>query len=284
MKLVQPAEVKLGEVKVLCRQSRLVNTLRYMSFIVILLLPLLWWYLGAPRYIWIPLGVLAIIFTPMLLAQIFALWRASNWILVVQPDGLWLNIRVCSNDHLPEGRTVAWIDRAEIAGMGKYVATYTTPGSGETSSTTHWKTTSLQIELNHADTRELDDALLAEQNIKMPSRKVIGFIRRTPGKTGSYPVTLPQPNVIRIKWRSSKDFVSPSIKAVLTEMGLREKIDGGMKDEFGDWRTMDEGRFDELVRNLSASGDTFSAAELLVARRGLSLTEAMGYMDHLGKE
>ncbi len=224
------------------------------------------------------IGFFSLLFIPSLLTDIPALWRESNWILVVQPDGLWVNIRSCFNSHLPAGRTAVWIDIAEIVSLRKYVETHSTPGTSR-GETTFEKTIHLQVELAHSDTEQLREALQSEHELEQAKRKVLGFISVS-SKTLDYPVTLPHSNEVRIKWRG-RTHVVPSIDSVLREVTLRGRAGKTVKDEVGDWQTLDDAALDELVRTLLASGDRISAAKLLVARRGLSLSEAMQHVNHV---
>ncbi len=285
MKLCYPSEVRFEPQNLICRHSRLLGSLLDAILAGVFIgAPVLWWFLGAPRCIWIGTGILALLFGPSLLNQIVSRWRASNWVLILQPDGCWINLRSCFNHDLPPTQTALWIDRAEITEVNKAVVTYTTPASEGTGNNPKEKITFLQIKLTHQDTQDLQAALQAEQNAKPPEKRILGFIKIS-GKTGPSPVTLPQPDTIRIQWRYRQKgiIVTPSIDTVLTKLALSSKTGNPEKTDFANWQTLDAPSFEKLLQTLIASGNRIAAAKLLVAKQGLSLTEAMNHLDHLTK-
>jgi hypothetical protein len=275
MKLHCPSQVSLAQAEIICREARVRGTLLCVFFFCVCDGAALFWrYMDAHWVIWGGIAAITLLLAPDFLFRcIPALWRKSNWLLAIQPDGLWVNMRVCCNDHLPEGQTIVWFDLAEISAARAYVEGYTTPSMDAGPSTTRWKTTHLQLELMHTDTQSLQEAISAERQRKPPKRAVLGFIHIS-SKISHYPITLPQPNVLRIQWRGSKDHVVPSLKYVLHETSLRKKAMVGAAKQFDNWKTMDMVAFDELVRRLVTSGNIITASKLLTGRLGITITEA----------
>jgi hypothetical protein len=284
MRLYQPSEVSFGKTEIICRQTRLLTTVMYLFFVSVLVgSPVLWRHVGAPWIAWGGIAALAVLVAPSILfGTIPALWRRSNWLLAVQPDGLWVNLRTYGNDHFAEGQTVVWFDLAEISAARTHVERCTTPSGGEPGGTTQRRTTHLQLELAHADTEQLQDALSVERKRKPAARTVLGFIPIS-NKLCHYPVTLPEPNVVRIAWRGSTDHVVPSINYLLQETTMRQKSAEAVADQFGDWRTMDDAAFDVLVRHLVASGDRITATNLLKGRLGITYTAAHEQVEGIEK-
>ncbi|HJT32227.1 MAG TPA: hypothetical protein VJ783_09300, partial [Pirellulales bacterium] len=76
-----------------CRQSRLAGVVRFMVFSGILAIPIVCgWYFHLPWLLWLGAAA-AIVLLPLLLLDLAAMFRATNWLLYIGPDGLWLNLR-----------------------------------------------------------------------------------------------------------------------------------------------------------------------------------------------
>jgi hypothetical protein len=211
---------------------------------------------------WIGCAVMAAVCVPMFLRDILAKFRSTNWVLCVQPDGLWINLRPLQRRPAGGLATAIHLPYREIARVRRHIDTWTTP-SGEAGSirSTHWKLESLDLHLASGDARALLPPLVEA---------------RASSKGLPTSVTLPAPGVIRIAWRGpglGHDVV-PGLGRVLAEMGQRLVVADTTRTDRPDWHQLSDAELDELIEQLVRSGDSLQASGLLIRRRGCSATEA----------
>jgi len=97
-----------------------------------------------------------------------------------------------------------------------------------------------------------------------------------------FPVSLPEPDQIRIAWRGGTgNWVSPSLRHLLRELAGLVPTGEATHTRRQDWRDLSDAAFDDQIMGLVQAGDTVSAANMLVRRRGYSTTEARRFVEEL---
>jgi hypothetical protein len=251
-----------------CRQSPLrglVGSLIVCAFLIGFVFVL--WHRGVPWFVWGGCAVLAALLVPWFLADALAKFRATNWLLWLGPDGLWINLRNYQNRLLPEAATVVHLPYDEIASARRHIDTWTTPAEPSALTGTYWKLESLELFLVSGQTREIAKALVDERG------------RRAAIKGTHQAVSVPAEGVVRIAWRGHGNDVVPPLTRVLDELSGRVTVDEPTQTDRAPWDKLSGSELDELVAQLARSGDNLIAAQLLVRRRGCSHAEAHEFVE-----
>jgi ribosomal protein L7/L12 len=141
---------------------------------------------------------------------------------------------------------------------------------------------SIQFKLTHTDTQGLVTALEQERKQEPVPRRFLGM--SSSSRANHYPVSVPEPGIIRIAWRGStmEDHVSPAAERAIGLLGAAGvPIHQAALTERADWAQLDGPELDALVRTLARSGNSIEAAKLLCQRRGLTLTEAKRQVEEI---
>jgi hypothetical protein len=261
------------------RQGRLQGAIATLLFTVVFGgAPVLWYQVGAPWFVWGLCAALAMLVVPMLIADFLAKLRDTNWIVWVRPDGLRINFRSYQDRGSGDTETVVELDFAEVAEVRQAGEVYYTPGT-EGGSVRH-SVKSLEIVLTHDRTDELSAAMSLDRTRTPPQHRFCGVGVTT--RPAHFPVSLPQPDCIRIAWRGGTgNWVAPSLQHVLRELTGLVPTGDATQTQRADWREMTESEFDDQILRLVQSGDKMSAVDLLKSRRGYSTTEARRFVDEL---
>lgn len=226
-----------------------------------------WWWAEAPWPVWGGLGLLGLLVASMILRSIPSLYREENWILVIEPAGIWINLRSFRNWHFPDADTALFLPYSEIAVIRLHKMRYFVPSSESRS--VQQSSSILEFELNHKETDALARVLREERQRRAPEQPFfLGVTVRSKAK--HYPVTLPDANRIHV----ANAYVVPSFKRVVTELAWHVEVGEATRQEFDDWRDLNDEEVDVLVRLLVESGDEMAATKLLRQRRKMSLSEA----------
>src|SRR5262249_48196914 len=134
---------------------------------------------------------------------------------------------------------------------------------------TQWKEESLELHLASGDTREITQALANERGLPA------GL------KSTKQSVTVPSPGVVRIAWRGNGNDVVPGLGRVLDELSPHLKLADPTGTDRPHWYRLSEAELDELLAQLVRSGDRLAASDLLIRRRGCSVTEAHKLVEEL---
>ncbi len=278
MKLLRPSELKLAPDRPIFRQSRLAGTVRGAGLCAVFLAAgPVWWLLGAPWFIWAPCLAVGALVALLFPRSVVALYRKSNWVLAIDGNAVWINLRSPFNHHLPDGQTVVRLETSEIEKASIYSEKYSTPNSEGGSTSRAMK--SLQLKLTHTETQGLVQAL-EQERIRKP----------VPGKVGGssmalhYPISVPEPGILRVAWRGStmEDHVTPCAgraTELLAATGVR--VGEPTLLQRRDWAQLQGTELDSRVRELALAGNHIEAVELLRLRRGLELTEAKRRVEEL---
>ena len=272
MKLLRPSEIKLPSDLAIFRQSRLAGTIgaSVLSAVFLAAGPV-WMLLGAPWFIWVPCLAVAPLILLIFPRSIAALYRKSNWILALDRNAVWINLRSHLNHHFPEGQTVVRLDLSEIANASIYSEKYSTPSPE--SGSTRWSMKSLQLKLSHTDTQGLVTALEQERNRQPVPGKFLG----SSSWALHFPVSVPEPGMIRIAWRGStmEDHVTPcASRAIDLLAAAGVPVEESTLIQQMDWPQLEGAELQSRVRDLARAGQQIEAVKLLRQRQGLDLTEA----------
>lgn len=238
-------------------------------------------YSGFPWPVWGGCAVVAALVVPFILLDVLAKFRASNWLVWVRPDGLWINLRSYQNHHLPEAATVLHLSYGEVARAHRHTETWTTPSEPNSLASTHWRQESLDLHLASGDAGPVVEALIEERNRAAPQRVLPGGVRVS-SKGPQQSVTVPEEGVVRLAWRGAGHGVVPSLARVLDELSHHVEVAEPTRLDRPDWNKLSDAELDELVARLVRSGETLDASQLLMRRRGYSATEAHKFLEELG--
>jgi len=288
MRLFRDAEVPQDTQGFWCRQSRLAGVVRLLIWTGALgVAPVLGWKFHQPWVLWIG-SIVAAIVLPLMLMDTAALFRATNWLLRIDFDGVWINLR-SYRDKVPDSASVVHLDYAEIASVGRHTESYTTPsrmatgpGScGDVGGCTIWRDEFLEIQLNHDQTDEVKTALY---NLRHPAAPDQGTSWQVRGR--HFPVWLVSPAVIRLGWVSAHGHaVLPRVVTALARLDGCVCVAEPTRRERPNWRKLTADQVDELARELvHAHGATLEATALLVRAGGVAYAEANTLAQRLDEE
>jgi hypothetical protein len=256
---------------------------------VLAVAPVLGWHLRQNWLLWIGTAVVVVV-VPLMIWRLAALFRATNWLLRIGSDGLWINLRPEGDEEL-EGASVVRLDYAEIAAVGRHTESYSTPSnrnSGPTSrgaigGSTIWKDQFLQIQLNHEQTEELKAALNNLRCQAVPGQRASA---RMPVRNHYLAVWLVGPAVLRIAWVSAHGrVVAPRLTRVLGRLDTYVQVAAPTRRDRPDWRKLTADEVDELARELvHVHGAAIEATALLVRGRGATNAEAQAVVQRFDAE
>ena len=280
MQIFHASEVSPDGRGLVCRQSRLQGVISALVIGGILTaVPLFTWYHEVHWLVWTLSGSFAVLIVPMVVSDAAARFRPSNWLLWLDADGLWLNLRSYQTVTAADLPTVARLRYDEIASASKHVETYILPGQRKNRTVRH-REQSLDLRLKRPDGGVLRAALVQERHHPGKGKTYAGGITVTT-RAALFPISVPADDAARILWRGGQGhFASPSLTKVLRELET-QGVAIGEPTSFDRPRydTLAEPEFDDLVRHLAGSTGGLSAVTLLRDRRGLSTTEARTIVD-----
>jgi hypothetical protein len=286
MRLYRHAEVPGGTQGLCCRQSRLAGGVRFIVWTGMLAMaPILGWHFGQPWVTWIGAAV-ALLVAPLMLMDLVALFRATNWLMRIGTDGVWINL--CSyRDKAPEAASVLRLDYGEVASAGRHTESYSTPSEptgpmrrGAVGSTTIWTDQFLEIRLNHEQTDELKAVL---DNLRYPASSGQRSSGQVQVRNRYFPIWLVSPDVLRVAWVSGHGHaVAPPLGRALGRLDTYVRVAAPSRRERPEWRELTADEVDELARELvHVHGATIEATSLLVRARGMTHAEATALVQQL---
>jgi len=291
MRLHRQDEVPGDEQGLLCRQSRLAGIMKLIVWRGILaVFPFFGWKLGEPWLFWIGIALAAIVI-PITTLDLAAMFRATNWLVRISREGLWINLRSYRDRNMsPDTLTVVRLGYREIARVGQHKEKYTTPsdiarrgtppGTAATGTSTHWRDTYLEIELTHDQTEELKVAL---NDVRFPTPPADAPSVKTRATVRIPTVWLVNPSLLRITWLSSHGpVIAPRLAQVLSLLETYVNVAPPTRRERPNWRKMTLEESIDLARELvHVHGATIEATALVSRACGLSHCEASAQVQQL---
>ncbi len=200
-----------------------------------------------------------------------------------------------SDDSSTDAVSVVQFDYGEIATIGQHVETYETPSgpkegpvrqrvdygetifigqpSDSTEQMARQRMESLDIRLKSDQTAELAAVIKDNRQRKQPEKTIVGPIKTSHGLR-TLPVSLPEPDRIRIVWTGGAGFAAtPPLRRIMAELGRYVTVAVPTRDDLGDPRRTDEAAFDRQILRMVETGDRIGI-RLLSQRRGMTTTQA----------
>jgi hypothetical protein len=272
-----------------CRQSRLAGVVRLLVCCGVLSIPLVVARnFGLAWLVWL-CAAGALLILPIMLLDLAALFRSSNWILQVGRDGVWINLR-SYRDRDPHGGEVLRLRSSEIMSIGRHIEAYSTPSKTSSppsagkavGADTVWRDEFLEIRLKSAQADELRSLLQ-----RLPSARTPG--PSSPNKAHArepFPIWLAGPSVVRICWNSGHGrAVAPRLKRVLARIKPFASVAAPTRRDRKNWRELSADEAVELARELVfVHGDERYSAALLVRVCGMSQNAASGMVRQFREE
>ncbi len=202
---------------------------------------------------------------------------ATNWLMRIAPDGLWINLRSYQNCDFEPAATVLFVPYQEIATVGQHTVKRSEhDGEGVTA----WTDRYLDVRLVRPAPDEVSAEISAERRRRVSSVHIGGFVTSS-SRNDHVPVWLPEEDVLRLAWRTRTDFIGPSLKKTLSALAANCKIVDPSVDAVADVNKLTSDDVDRMIIECVETGDTFGAVELLREKRGFSLVNAKKFIDEL---
>lgn len=287
MKLVATGEERLDWAAIMCRQS---PTMQLVGSLILSGLfggaPVLWWWLDAPVWVTGMCGLVALLVIPICLNEAVSALKKTNWLMCIQADGIWLNLRSFRNRKFAPALTSVhfpWNDLKSAAAADGL----TRISLGAANDT---RVSYLEIQLaDHVAESELRDAIAEETKRRSLPSKFAGVESR--GRAQHVPVRLTDERRLQIAWRSPMDSITPGLGTVLQELSRELEIDvepapqgfvisHSPVDERDDVES-ETAAPEEQVRMLITQGKTLQAIQLYRQQTGCGLKDAKDAVDRL---
>jgi hypothetical protein len=280
MKLCRADEVPESSTGHWFRESRVAGVVRFLVFSGLLLIaPILGWHYGYSIVFWGGI-VVALLLFPLLLGDVAAQFRPGNWVLCIDADGVWINLR-SYRDRPADDASVVRLTFGEIATAARHTEVYSTPSKtagpgsqGAVGGSTLWRDEFLELRLAQAVTDELVATL---NRLRHPAATGEGNPRRLPPRPKHFTVWLAKSTVLRVAWISGHGHVvTPPVSEALRHLDGHVHLGEAVIHERPSWRNLTPAEADELARELiQVQGASIDASTLLVRAGGLSSSEAM---------
>lgn len=272
----------------MCRQSRLAGVVRLLVFCGVLGIPLIAaWNFGLSWLLWLG-GAAALLILPVLLRDLAALFRSSNWVLQIGRDGVWINLQ-SYRDHAREAGAALQLRSFEIASVGRHTEAYSTPSKTSSPPTTGkdvgaetaWRDEFLEIRLNDAQADELRSLLMRRHNAGTAAPSP-----NTPRQRDPFPIWLVGPSVLRICWNSGHGrVVTPRLQQVLAQCELFTSTAPPTRHDRPSWRKLSAEEGAKLARELVlVHGDEHYSGALLVRICGMTQNAAAAMVRQFREE
>lgn len=221
MKLSQTGTQDIDWEAIVCRQSPVTQLIGSAVLAMLFALcPLMWWWLEAPTWVIGMCVVAALLVVPIALGEAFAAIKKTNWLLAIQADGIWVNLRSFRNRKFAPALTVVhfpWGDLESAAatdGLAKMAWSDSSVGS----------IAFLEIQLaDHVQTDQLQQAITEEMQRRSLPKKFAGV--ETTGRSRHASIQLTEERRLQFPWRSSMDSITPKLGAVIQELSRELKIE-----------------------------------------------------------
>lgn len=272
MWLYRQAEVPENEQGLLCRQSRLAGVVRLIVWCIVLAIPPAF-SRSKPWVFWGCVAVAAVVI-PLAARELAAQFRATNWLMRVGADGLWINLRSYGDrDVVPDAPSVVRLGYAEITGVAQHTEAYSTPSRPDSNAPTVWQDKYLEIELTHDQSEELKSALNKLRFPPAPAQPSSGPVR---AQVRVSPVWFVNPSLLRVAWKSGHGpVIAPGLAQVLSQLETHVRVAPPTRRDRPNWLVLTPDEATDLARELvHVHGETFVATNLLARACHISDGEA----------
>lgn len=268
MKLVYPHDVpRLGVVRTF-RHSRLAPLLTF-AFVAG---GTAWWAITmtfsdrAEWIHWLP-TLLGLVMCFVILIYLRKSLKATNWLLRITEDGVYIKFRSYLNDRLPEtGPTILHVPYAEIERIQPGLRTVTLPDRDGRVMTSQLRF--MDIALGHEATAELANALKTERSLPP--------IRNGAPKHHDYPLRVTAPNRLRLEWK-----VRPALRTAIETLQRFAPVDHDPIRARLDWNKMDDQAKADMIVELAELGERMRARHLAQEFYNLEKDDAKIYINEI---
>lgn len=266
------------DASLVCRNARF-NIL--VMLLVFWAIPLVW-YWSEVMWLVYACGALALLLTWPMLGSWAKRGRPENWVLAINPNGIWINFRDCEYADVEPGDTVLFVPYEEVLAARKTVHRYKVPGSdGDVSH----KDIYLDLQVLSPDVERLRAALQAERQRSTPTKKYLGgVIGVSAGKIKRQPIDMIGEDLLRVKFAAGDFGLLPRLRKVLPELTKYIAIEGEERQTSNDTEEMSDAEFADLVRKLVVEGRQMDATKMVKDRTGKSLAEARAFLEELSRQ
>jgi hypothetical protein len=243
-------------------------------------IPGLFWYFSAPWFlVWLS-AVLPLLLTWPILGS----WRkrgsTDNWVLALQGDGLWLNLRDCEYAEAQTGNSIVFLPCHEIASARRVVHRYTTPSSDSDSTT--YRDVYLELRLrNDSDSSVFKKAIADERGRELPEHAHLGGAITSRRRRSGAPIEMEGKDAVRIKFTVGNYGLRPGLNKVLATLGSLVTVEADEQQITEHWKSLSDNEFDAFVCRLVSAGKEIDATHLLQHRSGWTTTEAHNFIEEL---
>lgn len=234
-----------------------------------------YWKGNSPLWTLIVFGPGVVLFILIMFGIVRKGFKSTNWLMVLSPDEVLVKYRSYLNCHMSRSdRQVFAMDIDEIGWVRKVKRkeiTFKSRGGRQTEYLTF-----LDIMLAEGVGEDTKEALVAEQRAREYRKTWYGSTR---SKSGDYPVSVKDDNVLRVKM----SWVRPGVKAALQWFrfnGVEERPDCKEAEDFTA-TLKDKKQMDDKILRLAMGGKKIGAVKLARRAYGMGLTEAKAFVDGL---
>lgn len=178
--------------------------------------------------------------------------RKENWLVQVVEQGVYFNLRVASNRHLPHSHpSIVFVEAHEIAGIGLTHEYLGFPGQrGKKLDQCQY----IDFYLQGSDLRALREAVRKERRIGLERGT---FTRR---KIDQYPIqVLDDPAGIRVNW----DWIHPKIQQSLDTLATWYAVSDEVRERRVVWAKLDDAEKLAFIKERWETGHVKDAAKIL---------------------
>jgi hypothetical protein len=224
----------------------------------------LWYYLEAPWFVVIMCGLTALLVVPYFISNAVATCRATNWLMRLDKQQLWLNIRSYSHHNYAAAATVIETSCGEIESVSKQRSTFVGPMDIEKGGVRAAKSTVLQIRFREPIPAEVVEAIKAERQ-RIVSHRYFGFVTVT-SRSHDDPVSLSDEHTLKVLWSSQNSMIRPSLEAALESLHDRGVDVGRAEKNEWLWSSLSPLEQDQMIEELENRGQVIEARRLTERR------------------
>ncbi|MEO2013647.1 MAG: hypothetical protein ABGZ53_04685 [Fuerstiella sp.] len=277
MQLLHTNETYHAPTGIVCRQSVVKNLIASVFCVLVSGgLPVLCWYFQGSMPVVVACTLIAALVITVTVSRAKSLLRPGNWTMVLQPDGLWINLRSLYNHRFADAKTVLNISFAEIVSAQIRTAWVSASMSGDATA----KQRSLELKLaDWVDATDLRKAITEEVRRKTPERSFMGIT--STGRVNHSSVNLVDDRTLRIHWTGPNNGMSPNVAEVIKFLSRDIQVLESVQQQGRNWHQLSDAEFDDLILDLLIEGQKMEAIKLMRKRSPMSLTEAKQTLESL---
>lgn len=212
MNILETGQQQFAPDALICRQSVMVQA--FGSIVLAGLFagaPVLWYWLDAPGFVVWMCVACAVLVVPLCLSELVAAMMKSNWLMGIQADGVWVNLRSFRNRKFAAAPTVLFLQWSEVEAVH---TTKTEEMGSMRGSSQPYTAVYLDIHLEHfVDSASIREAIESESTRRSPPSGFAGV--QSTSRSQHFPVRITDNACLRIQWRGKMTAITPGIQRTL---------------------------------------------------------------------